>query len=209
MNQIESSDNPKPTTSKRTKLKSKKILVPAIATVAVLGVGGGFAAHAVASDGNSKVSGPDLDRASKAALAKVGGGKVTDVERGDGDDIEAYEVEVTRPNGSEVDVKLDKSFRAISATADDRDDSDDGNDHRGEKSDRDGDDRPVSKADQAKASAAALKSVPGNVLDVDSSNARIGSKTAAYEVEVRAKGGVEWNVHLDSNFGVVGTERDN
>ena len=86
----------------KSKLKSKRILISAVALVAVLGVGGVAVAAAVAGD--DELSGGDLERAREAALAHVGEGTVTDAERGDGDDIEEFQVEVTRDNGSEVDV---------------------------------------------------------------------------------------------------------
>lgn len=56
------------------------------------------------------LSSADREKASAAALAHVGGGVVTDAERGDGDDPYAYEVEVTLPNGTDIDVELDDSF---------------------------------------------------------------------------------------------------
>lgn len=55
----------------------------------------------------------DREKASAAALDYVGGGAVTDVERGEGDDSFAYEVEVTLPAGTEIDVKLDDDFKVI------------------------------------------------------------------------------------------------
>lgn len=55
----------------------------------------------------------DREKASAAALDYVGGGAVTDVERGEGDDSYAYEVEVTLPTGAEIDVKLDDDFKVI------------------------------------------------------------------------------------------------
>ncbi len=72
-----------------------------------------------------------------AALAAVGEGKVTDTEKGDEEG--AYEIEVTKDDGTEVDVHLDEAFKVISVEseaddaneadeADKADDADDAND---------------------------------------------------------------------------------
>ena len=62
------------------------------------------------------ITGADLDRASAAALAATGGGRVTGTEV---DDEESYyEVEVTLGDGSQVDVQLDESFAVVGSSAD-------------------------------------------------------------------------------------------
>jgi uncharacterized membrane protein YkoI len=55
--------------------------------------------------------GSDLDQASAAALEHTGGGQVTDTEVGDEESY--YEVEVTRDDGSQVDVQLDRGFQVV------------------------------------------------------------------------------------------------
>jgi len=99
--------------------KFKGVLI-AIAAVAVLAVGGTAIAGAAGGgddDATDKaISGQALDRASSAALAETGGGKVTETEVGDEEG--AYEVEVTRADGSQVDVHLDKDFKVLSSVAD-------------------------------------------------------------------------------------------
>ncbi len=62
------------------------------------------------------ISGRPLERASAAALAHTGGGKVTETEVGDEEG--AFEVEVTRADGSQVDVHLDSGFRVLGAAGD-------------------------------------------------------------------------------------------
>ncbi|WP_122819119.1 PepSY domain-containing protein [Nocardioides pantholopis] len=52
-------------------------------------------------------------QASDAALEDVGEGRVTEVEKGDGDDPYAYEVEVTLDNGNDVTVQLDDDFAVL------------------------------------------------------------------------------------------------
>jgi uncharacterized membrane protein YkoI len=99
--------------------KLKGVLI-AIAAVAVLAVGGTAIAGAAGGgddDATDKaISGQALDRASAAALAETGGGKVTETEVGDEEG--AYEVEVTRADGSQVDVHLAKDFSVLSSVGD-------------------------------------------------------------------------------------------
>jgi uncharacterized membrane protein YkoI len=99
--------------------KLKGVLI-AIAAVAALAVGGTAIAGAAGGgddDATDKaISGQALDRASAAALAETGGGKVTETEVGDEEG--AYEVEVTRADGSQVDVHLNKDFKVLNSVAD-------------------------------------------------------------------------------------------
>ena len=88
--------------------------------VAALGVGGVAIAGAAGGDDDATdkpIAGQALDRASAAALAETGGGKVTETEAGDEEG--AYEVEVTKSDGSQVDVHLDKDFKVLSSEGDD------------------------------------------------------------------------------------------
>jgi hypothetical protein len=98
-----------------------------IALVAVAALGAGGAAIAVAGDDDDgserAISGAALDRAGQAALAATGGGKVTETEAGDEESY--YEVEVTRADGSQVDVQLDRDFHVVGQESD-REDSDAG-----------------------------------------------------------------------------------
>jgi uncharacterized membrane protein YkoI len=68
-------------------------------------------------DGNGEpVTGSPLDRASAVALQETGGGSVTGSEI---DDEEGYyEIEVTKADGSQVDVHLDRDFNVIDASSD-------------------------------------------------------------------------------------------
>ena len=68
----------------------------------------------------------DADRAmaSSAALAKVGQGSVTEVERAD-DGASGYEVEVRLTDGSEVEVALGADFQVLNQSAPEHDDDDD------------------------------------------------------------------------------------
>jgi uncharacterized membrane protein YkoI len=97
--------------------------VIAVAAVAVLAVGGAAIAGAAGGgdDGENEraVSGQALDRASAAALDATGGGQVTETEVGDEESY--YEVEVTKDDGSQVDVQLDRDFQVVGQSADHED----------------------------------------------------------------------------------------
>jgi uncharacterized membrane protein YkoI len=101
--------------------RSKKIIA-ATGTALVLAAAG--ASYAVASGGGDDseppITGTDLEKASAAALAATGGGRVTDTEVGDEESW--YEVEVTLDDGTQVDVQLDRSFNVVGSEADDEDD---------------------------------------------------------------------------------------
>ncbi len=57
------------------------------------------------------ITGTDLEKASAAALAHTGGGRVSDTEVGDEESY--YEIEVTLDDGRQVDVQLDESFAVV------------------------------------------------------------------------------------------------
>jgi uncharacterized membrane protein YkoI len=104
--------------------KGALIAVPVVAALAVGGV-----AIAGGGDDDDKgevdraISGSALDRASRAALDHTGGGEVTDTEVGDEESY--YEVEVTRDDGSQTDVQLDRNFNVVGGEADEESGSDD------------------------------------------------------------------------------------
>jgi uncharacterized membrane protein YkoI len=101
----------------RDKLKGAVITVAAIAALAL---GGTAIAGATGGGDDDKtdepIAGQALDRAKTVALDHIGGGKVTGTEVGDEEG--AYEVEVTRADGSQVDVHLDKGFNIINEAND-------------------------------------------------------------------------------------------
>ena len=74
-------------------------------------------------DNEQPITGPALEQASAAALAHTGGGTVSETEVGDEDSY--YEVEVTLPDGSQVDVQLDEDFNVVGSEADQDDPGDD------------------------------------------------------------------------------------
>jgi uncharacterized membrane protein YkoI len=74
-------------------------------------VAGGVAATNADGDSDQELTGPTRDRAVAAALAATGGGTVLETEVGD--DNAAYGVEVRLPDGRQVEVNLDKTFKVI------------------------------------------------------------------------------------------------
>ena len=72
-----------------------------------------------AADPSKPINGGALEKAKAAALDATGGGRVTGTEVRDEEGY--YEVEVTRPDGKQVDVHLDKSFHVLASKADHED----------------------------------------------------------------------------------------
>jgi uncharacterized membrane protein YkoI len=98
----------------------RKLIVGAAAAAALAGLGGGGVAVAAGADGDERpITGSALERATAAALDHTGGGEVHDTEVGDEESY--YEVEVTRDDGSQVDVQLDRQFNVVGDEADDED----------------------------------------------------------------------------------------
>ena len=93
--------------------RRRKVVAGTAAAVA-LTLGGGAVAQATGAfdDGDAQVSGPAAARAKAAALRITGGGTANSVER-DSENGATYEVEVTRTDGSTVDVRLDGSFGLV------------------------------------------------------------------------------------------------
>jgi hypothetical protein len=96
--------------------RKAKLLVGGALTLALVGGGTGVAAAAGGGDAETPITGRALAAASAAALAHAGGGRITETEAGDEDG--AYEVEVTREDGSQVDVHLDRDFHVLGAKTD-------------------------------------------------------------------------------------------
>ncbi|HEY3486209.1 MAG TPA: PepSY domain-containing protein [Ilumatobacteraceae bacterium] len=174
--------------------KTVGIIAAGVLAAGGLAAGAAVAAGASTGDGDTPISGADLDRATEAALAHTGGGRVTETEAGD--DESFYEVEVTLDDGSEVDVQLDRNFAVVSSTADRED---------GDGDDADDSDRPITGADFDRASEAALAHTGGGrVTDTEA-----GDDESFYEVEVTLDDGSEVDVQLDESFNVVGSTPDN
>ena len=101
----------------------KRTTIITIAAVGALAAGGTAVAAGGDDDATDKpISGSALEKAKAAALADTPG-RVTETEVGDEESY--YEVEVTRPDGSQVDVQLDRSFDVVASSADHEEQGDD------------------------------------------------------------------------------------
>ena len=92
------------------------VIAAALAMLLALGAAGIAYANTNGGDSGEQVTGPDAEKAKSAALAAVGGGTVTEVERDDG--TAAFEVEVKRDDGSQVEVHLDRDLNVVGQEAD-------------------------------------------------------------------------------------------
>jgi hypothetical protein len=96
--------------------RRRTILLAALATAVVLALGGATWAIAGGGDDEGSASGPEANRAKAAAIAHVGG-TANAVERDD-EKGATWEVEVTKPSGETVDVRLDADYRVVAVDAD-------------------------------------------------------------------------------------------
>ena len=83
----------------------------AIAAAAAVLVGLGVTATAALGTSDKPITGSAYDRATAAALAETHGGKVTETEVNDEESY--YQVEVQKPDGTQVDVNLDRAFNVV------------------------------------------------------------------------------------------------
>ena len=104
-----------------------RTLVIAAAVAMLLALGGAGIAYANGADSEEQLTGPEAQKAKSAAIAAVGGGTVTELERDDGNGTGAFEVEVTREDGSQLEVHLDGDHNVVGQQADE----DGPNDHDG------------------------------------------------------------------------------
>ena len=102
----------------------KRNLVIGAAGLLVAGSAGTGVSVAAGDDGENTVTGAVADRAIEAALSATDGGRANSVER-DSENGAVWEVEVTRRNGSTVDVRLDGDLRVVVIEGDRETDSDD------------------------------------------------------------------------------------
>jgi uncharacterized membrane protein YkoI len=109
-------------------MKRRTQIIAATAFGLAVAAGAGIAAaNAPDTDDLNETEAPivggDLHRASEAALAHTGEGRVTDTEVGDEESY--YEVEVTLEDGSQVDVQLDEQFNVVGDEGDSAAEDDD------------------------------------------------------------------------------------
>lgn len=218
----------------RDRVRSKRIIVPTVAAIALVGIGG--TAWAVMDDRDDRLSGDQRSSAEEAALDEVGGGRVLEVDVDDDTDEggqRVYEVEVVDGEGQRWDVTLDDGYAVVVAERDGADDSD-GDDRDDDRSAPAGgatdgsatggsgaagrdtttdvygatvdEDAPLTDDERAQVVAAAEAAVEGGgtAADVDRSD----DPGEGYEVEVRGADGQEWDVTLAPDLTVVSAVRD-
>ena len=108
-------------------MSNVKKIAAAVAALAALALGGAAIAGATGGedddrgDGDGALSATTAKRAGQAALQATGGGSLGQMER-DGEKGATYEVEVTKTDGSQVDVRLDERFKTVAIDSDGGDD---------------------------------------------------------------------------------------
>ena len=94
----------------------RRIGIVAAVGAAAVAIGTGIASAQPDDGEGTPITGEALTKASQAALAFTGGGTVTGSEVGDEESY--YEVEVTKADGSQVDVQLDQNFALVGSKTD-------------------------------------------------------------------------------------------
>jgi uncharacterized membrane protein YkoI len=89
---------------------------------AILALAAGSAGTAIATGGGDEngAAGPGADQAKAAALKIYPGSHANSVER-DSENGATWEVEVAKPDGGTVDVRLDQNYKLVVAEADSED----------------------------------------------------------------------------------------
>ena len=96
------------------KSQNKRMLIAGAVVVGVAVIGGGAAVAGGESGetGSNDYTQQQAADATTAALAATGGGTANSVER-DSENGATWEVEVTRPAGDTVDVRLDEAYEVV------------------------------------------------------------------------------------------------
>jgi uncharacterized membrane protein YkoI len=89
-----------------------RVVLGIAAAVATAALTAAAVAHATGSDAEGHITGSGARHAREAALNATDGGTATGVEL-DGENGATWEVEVTKPDGSVVDVRLDESYEVV------------------------------------------------------------------------------------------------
>ena len=98
-------------------MSAKTWLVAAVvATMLLVGAGVAYATASGDDDSEQQATGPGIEKAKSVALDHTNGGHVSGTEVGDEEGY--YEVEITKDDGSQVDVHLDKNYNVLSTPPD-------------------------------------------------------------------------------------------
>jgi uncharacterized membrane protein YkoI len=187
----------------------------AVAAIAALGLGGSALANAATQSatpaatpnakdsrpaggpgaGETPLTGDIADRVKAAALAKVPG-TVVRVETDNGG---VYEAHIKKADGTEVEVKVDKTF-TVTATEEHTGGGHGGHGHGGGPGGGGAGEKALTGDAAAKVKAAALAKVPGTVVRVETDNGGV------YEAHIKKADGTEVEVKVDKDFKVTATE---
>jgi hypothetical protein len=107
--------------------------------VLAMGAGGVGIAQAVGDSSDEQVTGPEADRAKRAAVESAGGGRATGVER-ENEGRSAWEVEVRQNGGREVEVELSRGLERVGVDTEDEDEQGAKDDDRDERESGEADD---------------------------------------------------------------------
>ena len=99
-------------------LRTKLVIAAALTMLVALGGAAGIAYATGGDDSEEQLTGPEAQKAKSAAVAAVGGGTVSEVERDDGYGTGGFEVEVKRDDGAQVEVHLDRDLKVVGQQAD-------------------------------------------------------------------------------------------
>lgn len=106
--------------------RMKKALLTSVAALALAVPAVAVSAQSTPAESlegpDQPITGDALAEASAAAIAHLGEGTVTETEIEDEESY--YEVEVTRDDGTQIDVQLDESFNVVGVEEDGDNDSD-------------------------------------------------------------------------------------
>ena len=185
-------------------MKTRRMkIAAAIALLAAFALGGAaFAGAGGTFDNEESLKGNELEQASAAALKATGGGTVNETER-DSEKGAVYEVEVTKPDGSTVDVRLDGSYGVVVIDSD-SEEADEGDGE--EQADEDDGEESLQGNERTQAEAAALKATGGGTVKGSERVSEEGGVT--FKVDVTKPDGSTVDVELDASYGVVATDSD-
>jgi uncharacterized membrane protein YkoI len=95
-------------------MRTRVIVAGAVLGAATAAAAGGIATAGNGDDGptSHQYTEQEAEQAKEAALDATGGGTVNSVET-DSENGATYEVEVTKPGGTTVDVRLDAAFQVV------------------------------------------------------------------------------------------------
>lgn len=95
-------------------MRTRVIVAGAVLGAAIAAAAGGIAVAGSGDDGptSHQYTEQEAQQATEAALDATGGGTANSVET-DSENGATYEVEVTKPDGTTVDVRLDDAFQVV------------------------------------------------------------------------------------------------